>query len=198
MVNSRKGIYVLFKRFADLAFGIISLFLALPLFLVIGLLIKLDSPGPIIFVQKRVGKHSNVFDIYKFRTMKVETPEDLPSSAITDPDKHLTRIGRFLRRTSIDELPQFVNIIKGDMSIIGPRPVIPNETTLISLRKEMKVDTILPGVTGLAQIQGRDMIDAYTKAKMDAEYMQRMSFTLDVVIFMTTIVKVIKSEHVSH
>ena len=163
------------------------------MFLIVAILIKLDSKGPVIFKQTRIGKDSKPFNIYKFRSMKVETP-NLSTEEFKNASDFITRVGKFIRKTSIDELPQLVNILKGDMSIVGPRPVIEKEVRLLELRKECKVDSILPGITGLAQINGRDHVDDYQKVKYDFEYLVKRNLVLDIKIIINTILKVIKSE----
>jgi len=175
-----------FKRFFDVISSIILLLLFIPLWIIIPILIKLDSPGRVIFKQKRVGQYSKYFIIYKFRTMKEGTP-DIPTDKLKEQDKLNTRIGIFLRRFSLDEIPQLINILKGDMSFVGPRPALYNQPLLIKLRKENGVDKIRPGVTGLAQISGRDSLSIPEKVKYDTDYVKKMSLFLDIKIFLGTI-----------
>ena len=161
-----------------------------PLFVVVALLIKIDSPGPVIFKQKRVGQYGNYFTIYKFRTMKIDTP-DLPSDKIDKNDERFTRIGKILRRFSIDEIPQLFNIIKGDMSFIGPRPALYNQVELINLRKKEGIFALKPGITGWAQVNGRDNISIKEKVELDKFYLQHKSLLLDLKIIFLTFVNVI-------
>ena len=156
----------------------------------------IDSKGPIIFTQKRVGKDSTHFNIYKFRTMKVDTPKEIPTHLLDNPNFFITNTGRFLRKTSLDELPQLFNILKGDMSIIGPRPALWNQYDLIEERDKYEANSIRPGLTGLAQISGRDELEISLKAKLDGDYTQNISFILDVKCFIGTIFSVVKSEGV--
>ena len=186
-------LYSITKRLIDIVGSLCGIILLSPLFLIVAILIKLDSKGPVIFKQTRIGKDSKPFNIYKFRSMKVETP-NLSTEEFKNASDFITRVGKFIRKTSIDELPQLVNILKGDMSIVGPRPVIEKEVRLLELRKESKVDSILPGITGLAQINGRDHVDDYQKVKYDFEYLVKRNLVLDIKIIINTILKVIKSE----
>jgi O-antigen biosynthesis protein WbqP len=182
------------KRIIDIILSIIGLVLLSPIFLIIALCIKADSEGPILFRQLRIGKDKKNFYILKFRTMYVDTPADSPTSLLADQKSHVTRVGRFLRKSSLDELPQIINIFKGEMSIIGPRPVIPYEHDLIIERDKRGVYSLIPGLTGWAQINGRDEVSFFEKAKLDGEYLTKISFLFDVKIFLFTIVSVIKSE----
>lgn len=177
--NRRLKTYLAVKYSFDFLF---SLFLLLLLFLpllLIALLIKLDSPGPAFFTQIRVGQHGKEFKVYKFRTMKMSAPHDMPTSQFNDADKYITRLGSFLRKTSLDELPQLLNILMGDMSFVGFRPVCTTEKKLNALRMEYGVFDCRPGLTGLAQVQGRDDLYYKDKAKVDAEYAQKRSIGLD-------------------
>ena len=170
VANKASALYSISKRTMDIVSSLIELILLSPLFLLVAILIKLDSKGPIIFKQIRIGKNSKPFYIYKFRSMKIDAP-NLSTEEFLNASDFTTKVGKFIRKTSIDELPQLVNILKGDMSIVGPRPVIEREVRLLELRKECNVDSILPGITGLAQINGRDNIDDYEKVKYDFEYL---------------------------
>ena len=180
------------KRIFDLASSIIILVLLSPLLLFVALCIKLDSPGPVLFRQERIGIHKEPFVIYKFRTMHVETPKNVPTAMLLNPEKHITRVGKWIRKMSIDELPQLFNIIKGEMSIVGPRPIIAAEAELIRERTKLGTYSILPGVTGLAQINGRDLIGVYEKAQLDGEYARKRSFIFDLKILMSTVAYVLK------
>ena len=185
-----------FKRFIDLFlsfFGII--FLALPM-LIIAIAIKCDSKGPVFFKQKRVGIHKKFFPILKFRTMRTDTPHDAPTHELSDPKKWITKVGGFLRKTSLDELPQIFNIFVGQMSIIGPRPALWNQDDLVAERDKYGANDIKPGLTGWAQINGRDELEIPVKAKLDGEYVEKMSFGFDCKCFFGTITSVLKHDGV--
>lgn len=182
------------KRSLDVltsAVGII--FLALPM-LFIAIIIKVDSKGPVLFKQKRVGKGKKHFMILKFRTMRTDAPHDLPTHQLSDSKKWITRVGRFLRRTSLDELPQLFNIFVGHMSVIGPRPALWNQLDLIAERDRYGANDVRPGLTGLAQINGRDKLRIDEKARLDGEYVEKMGFCLDVKCFFSTIRSVLSSD----
>ena len=193
ILDETSRFYTLSKRIIDVIASIIGIIVLSPLLLLVAILIKVDSKGPIIFKQVRVGKDSKPFNIYKFRSMKINTP-NLSTEEFVDASKFITKVGWFIRKTSIDELPQLFNILKGDMSIVGPRPVIEKETRLLELRKKYKVDKIPPGITGLAQINGRDNIDDYEKVEYDLNYLINRSLILDIKIIIKTFLKVVKSE----
>ena len=193
VVNKASALYSISKRTMDIVSSLVGLILLSPLFLLVAILIKLDSKGPIIFKQIRIGKNSKPFYIYKFRSMKIDAP-NLSTEEFINASDFTTKVGKFIRKTSIDELPQLVNILKGDMSIVGPRPVIEREVRLLEIRKECNVDSILPGITGLAQINGRDNIDDYEKVKYDFEYLSKRNLVLDIKIIINTVLKVAKSE----
>ena len=184
------------KRILDFVLSFIALIMLSPVFLIIAILIKLDSKGPVLFKQKRVGKNKKHFYILKFRTMKVDTPKDTPTHMLQNPEKYITRVGKFLRKTSLDELPQIINILKGDMSIIGPRPALWNQYDLIAERDKYGANDVYPGLTGWAQINGRDELPIEVKARYDGEYVQKMSFWMDVKCFFRTIISVIKVDGV--
>ena len=188
--------YLKFKRFVDIFLSIIGLVFLSPIFLILIIWIKLDSKGPIFFKQKRVGINKTHFNILKFRTMRIDTPKDTPTHLLENPDEWMTKSGKFLRKTSLDELPQIINIIKGDMSIIGPRPALWNQFDLIAERDKYGANDILPGLTGLAQVSGRDELPIEVKAKLDGEYNQNISFMMDVKCFFKTITSVLKREGV--
>jgi len=191
MDMSRFSIYDNIKRMIDIVSSLFGILLLSPIFLIIAILIKLESRGSIIFKQLRAGKNSEPFYIYKFRSMRVDAP-NIATNDFTNSDMFITKVGNVIRKTSIDELPQLFNILKGDMSIVGPRPVILEETDLIEVRKIYNVDNILPGITGWAQINGRDNIDVETKVVYDHEYLIKRSFKLDMYILVMTILKVVK------
>ncbi len=184
-------IYKFIKRFFDIICSIIGIIILSPIFIIVSILIKLESKGPIIFKQVRAGKNSKPFYIYKFRSMKTEAP-NIATNDFTDSHVYITKIGKVIRKTSIDELPQLFNILKGDMSIVGPRPVILEEVDLIDLRQSYNIDTILPGITGWAQINGRDNIGNEEKVKYDYEYLVKKNFFMDLYIIMMTVLKVFK------
>ncbi len=162
----------------------------------ISILIKLTSKGPILFKQKRVGKNKKLFNLYKFRTMRIDTPSDVPTHLLKDHQKWITPLGKFLRKTSLDEVPQLLNILKGDMSIIGPRPALWNQEDLILERDKYGVNALRPGVSGWAQINGRDTLPIPVKAKLDGEYFARQSFWFDLYIIFKTALKIFKDDSV--
>ncbi len=185
-----------FKRTIDVVLSFFGLLvLAIPM-IIIAVLIKTTSPGPVFFRQKRVGIHKKHFHILKFRTMRTDTPRDMPTHMLENPDHWITSVGRFLRKTSLDELPQIINIFLGDMSIIGPRPALWNQYDLIEQRDKYGANDILPGLTGWAQINGRDELEIDVKAQLDGEYVQKMSFAFDVKCFFGTVLSVLKSDGV--
>lgn len=188
VANKASALYSISKRTMDIVSSLVGLILLSPLFLLVAILIKLDSKGPIIFKQIRIGKNSKPFYIYKFRSMKIDAP-NLSTEEFINASDFTTKVGKFIRKTSIDELPQLVNILKGDMSIVGPRPVIEREVRLLEIRKECNVDSILPGITGLAQINGRDNIDDYEKVKYDFEYLSKRNLVLDIKIIINNCLK---------
>ena len=188
--------YNVIKRIIDWLLSLVALIVLSPLFLVLAIWIKLDSKGPVFFKQKRIGQHRSFFQIYKFRTMRTDTPSDMPTHLFDNPDAFITNSGKFLRKTSLDELPQLINIVKGEMSIIGPRPALWNQDDLADERDKYQANDILPGLTGWAQINGRDELPIPIKAKLDGEYVERMSFNFDVKCFVGTIISVLKSDGV--
>ncbi|MGX7366463.1 sugar transferase [Enterococcus casseliflavus] len=184
------------KRIIDFILSLMGIVVLSPVLLLLCLAIKLDSKGPIIFKQKRVGKNKTHFNIYKFRTMKIDTPKEMPTHLLADPDFYITKVGKFLRKTSLDELPQLFNIIKGDMAVIGPRPALWNQYDLIEERDKYGANDIRPGLTGLAQISGRDELEIKQKAFLDGKYTESISPSMDLKCFLGTIVSVFKSEGV--
>ena len=184
------------KRMLDLALSALAIiFLAVPMLLLV-IAIKIDSPGPVLFKQKRVGVGKTHFPILKFRTMRIDTPRDVPTHMLENPQQWITRVGRFLRKTSLDELPQIFNIFMGQMSIIGPRPALWNQFDLIAERDKYGANDVVPGLTGWAQINGRDELEIPLKAKLDGEYVKKMSFLFDCKCFLGTILSVMKSDGV--
>lgn len=184
------------KRVIDFILSLIGLIVLSPVFIILCIWIKLDSKGPIFFRQKRVGKNKKHFNILKFRTMYIDTPKDMPTHMLSNPDQYITKVGKFLRKTSLDELPQIINILKGEMAIIGPRPALWNQDDLIAERDKYGANDIKPGLTGWAQINGRDELEIDVKAALDGEYVRRMSFPFDVKCFFGTITSVLKHEGV--
>ena len=188
--------YLKVKRAIGFILSLIGLIILSPVFFLLMLAIKMDSKGPIFFKQKRVGKNKEHFEILKFRTMRIDTPKDTPTHLLEDPEQWITRVGGFLRKTSLDELPQIINILKGDMSIIGPRPALWNQYDLIAERDQYGANDILPGLTGWAQINGRDELPIEAKAKLDGEYVEKMSFWFDVRCFFGTILSIFRGDGV--
>ncbi len=184
-----------FKRLIDvLLSGIGLILLAIPMGIV-AIIIKIEDPGPVIFKQKRLGIHKSYFSIYKFRSMKVSTP-DIPTHLLENPEKYITKVGKFIRKTSIDELPQMWNIIKGDMAIIGPRPALWNEYDLIAERDKYGANDVRPGLTGWAQINGRDELEIEEKARLDGVYVQKMGVKMDIRCFLGSIFAVLREDGV--
>lgn len=188
--------YLKFKRFYDFVLALIGLIVLSPLFLLLIILIKIDSKGPILFKQKRIGRYKKHFMILKFRTMRIDTPKDTPTHMLENPGQWITKVGKLLRKTSLDELPQIINILKGDMSIIGPRPALWNQYDLIEERDKYNVHRLYPGLTGYAQINGRDELPIPDKAKLDGYYVKHISLWLDIKIFFGTIISIFKSDGV--
>lgn len=184
------------KRVIDFVLSLCGLIILSPVFLILCIWIKLDSKGPILFKQKRIGINKSNFYIYKFRTMYIDTPKDMPTHMLADPDQYITKAGHFLRKTSLDELPQIINILKGEMSIIGPRPALWNQDDLIAERDKYQANNVKPGLTGWAQINGRDELEIPVKARLDGEYVKRISFLFDLKCFFGTITSVLKSDGV--
>lgn len=185
-----------FKRAIDLVLSFLAIIvLALPM-LLIALIIKIDDPGPVFFKQKRVGKNKTYFNLLKYRSMKMSTPHDTPTHLLENPEQYITKVGRFLRKSSLDELPQIYNIFVGKMSIIGPRPALWNQDDLIAERDKYGANDVKPGLTGWAQINGRDELEIPVKARLDGEYVEKLSFLFDVKCFFGTIVSVLRSDGV--
>lgn len=188
--------YKVIKRMLDFLLALGGLIVLSPLFLFLALWIKKDSAGPVFFKQKRVGYKKELFDIYKFRSMRSDTPADMPTHLLNDPEGFITKSGKFLRKTSLDELPQLINIVKGEMSVIGPRPALWNQDDLVAERDLYGANDVVPGLTGWAQINGRDELPIPIKASLDGEYVEKQSFLFDVQCFVGTIVSVFKSDGV--
>ncbi|MCS0654828.1 sugar transferase [Cytobacillus firmus] len=188
--------YMKVKRLIDIILSLIGLIVLSPIFLILIIAIKMDSRGSVLFKQKRVGINKTHFNILKFRTMRIDTPKDTPTHLLGNPEKYITKMGKFLRKTSLDELPQIWNIFVGQMSIIGPRPALWNQYDLITERDKYGANDVPPGLTGWAQINGRDELPIEIKAKLDGEYVKKISLRMDVKCFFGTIVSVVKSDGV--
>lgn len=185
---------MMIKRLLDILFSFTALIVLSPIFLLLITIIKLDSKGPALFKQKRVGIHKSHFTILKFRTMKIDTPKNTPTHLLENPERYLTKIGKFLRKTSLDELPQIWNIFIGQISLIGPRPALWNQYDLIAERDKYGANDVKPGLTGWAQINGRDELTIENKAKLDGEYVSQLSFWMDVKCFFGTIISVFTTD----
>lgn len=188
--------YEMLKGIIDKVLAFMGLVILSPVFLVLVLAIKIDSRGPVLFRQKRVGLNKTHFNILKFRTMRIDTPKDTPTHLLENPEQYITKVGRFLRKTSLDELPQIINILKGDMAIVGPRPALWNQYDLIAERDKYGANDILPGLTGWAQINGRDELPINVKAELDGQYVARRGFLMDIRCVFGTVVSVLKQDGV--
>ena len=189
-------IYTKVKRALDFILSLCACIILSPILIVLCIAIKIDSRGPVLFKQKRVGIHKTYFSIYKFRTMRIDTPKDMPTHMLKDPDQYITKVGRFLRRSSLDELPQLFNILKGDMSFVGPRPALWNQDDLVAERDKYRANDVIPGLTGWAQINGRDELEIPVKAALDGEYVRKMGFWLDTRCILGTFTSVLKADGV--
>ena len=188
--------YRFFKRIMDVLLSFIGMILLSWVYMILIIAIKIDSKGPVLFKQKRVGKNKKLFNILKFRTMLIDTPKDTPTHLLKKPEQYITRTGRFLRKTSLDEIPQIWNIFIGQMSVIGPRPALWNQDDLIAERDKYGVNQLVPGLTGWAQINGRDELPIEVKAKLDGEYAAKIGLVMDIRCFFGTIKSVLKKEGV--
>lgn len=184
-----------FKRTIDIVLSFIGAIVLLPVFIIVAIAIFVDDPGPIFFKQKRVGKNKKLFWLHKFRSMKCKTP-DVPTHLLENPEQYITKVGRFIRKTSLDELPQIYDILIGKMSVIGPRPALWNQDDLIAERDKYGANDVKPGLTGWAQINGRDELEIPVKAKFDGEYVEKISFGFDCKCFFGTITSVLRSDGV--
>lgn len=184
------------KRIIGFLMALILVVLLSPLLLIIAIAIKCESKGPVLFKQKRVGKHKKLFEIYKFRSMRTDTPKDQPTHLLQNPESYITKVGGFLRKTSLDELPQLFNILKGEMAWVGPRPALWNQYDLIEERDKYGANDVMPGLTGWAQINGRDELEIPVKAKFDGEYVEKCSFLFDLKCFLGTFASVAKQDGV--
>ena len=188
--------YQIVKRVVDFMLALVGLMVLLPVFVVLIVAIKLDTPGPVLFRQKRVGLHKSHFMILKFRTMRVDTPKDMPTHLLKNPEQYITKVGKFLRKTSLDELPQILNILKGDMAVVGPRPALWNQFDLIAERDRYGANDVRPGLTGWAQINGRDELEIPVKAALDGEYVRTMGPVMDLKCFLGTFLSVLRGDGV--
>jgi len=188
--------YLKIKRLIDIILSLLGLIILSPVFLILIMAIKLDSKGPVLFKQKRIGIHKSHFHILKFRTMRIDTPKDMPTHLLENPDQWITKVGKFLRKTSLDELPQIINIFKGEMSIIGPRPALWNQYDLIEERDKYGANDVPVGLTGWAQINGRDELPIEEKSRLDGEYVKMSSLWFDLICFIGTLTAVLKSKGV--
>ena len=185
---------LVFKRLIDFIVSVCLIVALFPVFVIILLIIFIDDPGPVFFSQNRIGINKTYFRLYKFRTMKMSTPHDTPTHLLMNPEQYITRVGKFLRSTSLDELPQLFNILIGQMAIIGPRPALWNQDDLIAERDKYGANDVRPGLTGWAQINGRDELEIVEKARLDGEYVRNISFLFDLKCFIGTIKVVVKRE----
>ncbi len=188
--------YPTVKRFLDICISAVSLVVFSPLLLLTALLVRLTSPGPAVFTQKRAGRNGKIFTIYKFRTMRRDTPSNLATHLLSNPESFITPIGRFLRKTSLDELPQLFNVLRGDMSLIGPRPALFNQYDLIRLREEAGVNRVRPGLTGWAQVNGRDLLSIPEKVAYDREYVENLSLRFDLKCLLRSFTSVLSADGV--
>lgn len=195
-LTSRQMRYLGAKRAIDFILSLFACVILSPVLLALCIAIKLDSRGPVLFKQKRVGIHKTFFSIYKFRTMRIDTPKDMPTHMLADPDQYITKVGHFLRKSSLDELPQLFNILKGDMSFVGPRPALWNQDDLVAEREKYGANDAPPGLTGWAQINGRDELEIPVKAALDGEYVKRMGFWFDARCFFGTFLSVLRADGV--
>lgn len=186
--------YLKIKRFIDIILSFIGLFLLSPIFLIIIIFIKLDSKGPVFFKQKRIGIHKTHFEILKFRTMRIDTPKNCPTHLLENPDQWITKVGMFLRKTSLDELPQIINILTGDMTIVGPRPALWNQYDLMAERDKYGANDVMPGLTGWAQINGRDTVEIEDKARFDGDYVKNLGLKMDAKCFFGTITSILQRD----
>lgn len=195
-MTSKSSLYLIVKRLIDIFGSMVALLILLPVMLIIAVAIKIESPGPVFFRQKRIGKNKRTFFIIKFRSMRTDSPKEIPTHLLEEPDKYITRVGKLIRKTSLDELPQFYNVLIGEMSLVGPRPALWNQIDLINERDKYGANLIRPGITGWAQVNGRDELPIKKKAALDGEYVDRMSLFFDIECLVKTIVKVPKHEGV--
>lgn len=185
-LSKRQKFYLPFKRFFDILCSFLAIVVFSPLFIILAILVKTTSKGPIFFKQKRIGKNKKTFNILKFRTMRIDTPKDVATHLLDNPEKYITKIGKFLRKTSLDEIPQAFNIFAGQMSVVGPRPALWNQDDLVAERDKYHANDIKPGLSGWAQCNGRDTLPISEKAKLDGEYVKRFNIWFDIRIVFKT------------
>lgn len=186
-LSVRQKIYLPFKRFFDILLSLLTIIVFSPLYIVIAIIVKCTSKGPIFFKQERIGKNKKRFKILKFRTMRIDTPKDVPTHMLENPERYITGIGKFLRKTSLDEIPQAFNIFIGQMSIVGPRPALYNQEDLVEERDKYHANDIIPGLSGWAQCNGRDTLPISEKAKLDGEYVRKFNIWFDIKIIFKTV-----------
>ncbi|MCR4661107.1 MAG: sugar transferase [Clostridia bacterium] len=186
-LSVRQKIYLPFKRFFDILLSLLAIIVFSPLYIIIAIIVKCTSKGPVFFKQERIGKNKKHFKILKFRTMRIDTPKDVPTHMLENPEKYITGIGKFLRKTSLDEIPQAFNIFIGQMSIVGPRPALYNQDDLVAEREKYHANEIVPGLSGWAQCNGRDTLPIPEKAKLDGEYVKRFNVWFDIKIIFKTV-----------
>lgn len=186
-LSTRQKIYLPFKRLLDIICSLLAIIVFSPLYIILAILVKCTSKGPIFFKQKRIGKNKKTFNILKFRTMRIDTPKDVATHLLDDPDKYITKVGRFLRKTSLDEIPQAFNIFAGQMSVVGPRPALWNQDDLVAERDKYHANEIVPGLSGWAQCNGRDTLPIPEKAKLEGEYVKRFNIWFDIGIIFKTV-----------
>ena len=196
-VDVTNGSYLAIKRLLDIVFSVLGLMVLIVPILIVAAVVYLDDPGDVIFSQNRVGRHGRKFKLYKFRTMKMETPKYMSTMELKDPDQYITRCGRFLRKTSLDEIPQLINVLKGDMSLVGPRPLISDEYEIHAMRMRFGVYSLRPGLTGLAQINGRDLVSPEEKVRWDVRYLENCGLWMDFKILLSTVPKVFRCVGIS-
>lgn len=182
----RQKLYLPWKRFFDILCSLLAIIVFSPLYIVLAILVKATSKGPIFFKQKRIGKYKKTFNILKFRTMRIDTPKDVATHLLDDPEKYITKVGKFMRKTSLDEIPQAFNILVGHMSVVGPRPALWNQDDLVEERDKYHANEIVPGLSGWAQCNGRDTLPIPEKAKLDGEYVKRFNIWFDIRIIFKT------------
>ena len=185
-LSARQKIYLPFKRFFDILLSLLAIIVFSPLYIVIAIIVKCSSKGPVFFKQERIGKNKKHFNILKFRTMRIDTPKDVPTHMLDNPEQYITGIGKFLRKTSLDEIPQAFNIFIGQMSIVGPRPALYNQDDLVAERDKYHANEIIPGLSGWAQCNGRDTLSIQEKAKLDGDYVKQFNIWFDIKIVIKT------------
>lgn len=195
-LTQQQKVYLKIKRGLDIVLGGLAVIVLSPIMGGLAVAVKLDSPGPILFKQKRIGKEKKIFEIWKFRTMRIDTPRDIPTHMLDNPECYITRTGRLMRKLSLDELPQLIQCVMGRMSLIGPRPALWNQDDLVNERDKYGANNITPGITGWAQINGRDELEISEKARLDGEYVKNLGFVMDIKCFLGTIGSVLCSDGV--